>query len=913
MQKLKLLLATLVIACLCSVAFAQSVSEKFQQDAAENLFGATNGAYLAGATYTNDTTVTVGETKTFTFYITNYSNVASVTHCYINNSSYNIVKPYIDGFKTNNMSYTVISNSCVKVQGVITGVATTGSMGKSVSFDFKYTDNRGYTNNTTARATFYCNPGKPTDLTLDTDNITIEKAGYTANITVSSVTPADADKSAITWSSSNPGVAAVTGYTNGVALVSAYAQGYTYITAKCPNGKSKTALVHVLNGFVPPAPVPDPPAEGYRVKVGETKTWTFYRNAKVTPLTNAYTKQGPTYSSNLEGCITIAKADYAAPIYEMVDQNGYNVIYTITGVKPCLTAGTVRTTIEEVYQKTYGPGYVTAYETFDNVYVDYADPTSIKFDQESVEIEVGQEIDVTATQTPLYADPYVTFSSQTGRVAILAAENEAKATIIGSTVGVDVVTVTDRKGHFSQLRVNVKQGKVKPQSIAIENKNIKKTETGVTLDYKVLPEGASQNVVWYSYNPEVATVDLTTGVITPVSYGQAVIQATTAADADFPGYSVSEITTVSIVPEVGIYKEVTDGEDVRLDTQDNSLTVGDFITIYAKIIDTDPIVGTPKFTIETSDYSIARIVNHSYVTAKRLGAVTFTATCKTAPYIDAKTTASFQIKEVDDVEVVFDDVLPSTIYKGEKIVVSAHAQSATKGEELNPAVTWSSSDWSVASVIGGTITGKKAGTVTITATSKADPAKSASFILTVLPDIKTISIVSAADPSTPLSTVNLTVGESLALKTVDGDTGAVKSATMSSSDWSTARVIGTTVTAKKPGTVTITATAKEDASVTDTITVNVTNDPEKMAPFFNINPTSMSLGGTMPGIINVDTNIAGDVNWVISNPTMANIVSGKGYCLIMPYGVITGTCTVTGTITDKNGKVHTQVCNLTTY
>ena len=111
-------------------------------------------------------------------------------------------------------------------------------------------------------------------------------------------------------------------------------------------------------------------------------------------------------------------------------------------------------------------------------------------------------------------------------------------------------------------------------------------------------------------------------------------------------------------------------------------------------------------------------------------------------------------------------------------------------------VTWSSSNTSVATVSGGKVTAKKAGTVTITAKVGS---KAANCKVTVKAPLKSISLNKTSASVTAGKTVSLSVTYN-PTNTTDS-----KSVTWSSSNTSVATVSGGKVTAKKAGTATITA------------------------------------------------------------------------------------------------------------
>lgn len=132
---------------------------------------------------------------------------------------------------------------------------------------------------------------------------------------------------------------------------------------------------------------------------------------------------------------------------------------------------------------------------------------------------------------------------------------------------------------------------------------------------------------------------------------------------------------------------------------------------------------------------------------------------------------------------------------------------------VNRSVTWTSSNSSVASVSNGTVTAKKAGTATITARVGN---RTATCRVTVSVPLQSIKLNKTS--------ITLTVGQSerLTLTLNPSNASNVGSVTWTSSNNSIATVSNGTVTAKKAGTVTITAKVG-GKTVTCRVTVRAKN------------------------------------------------------------------------------------------
>lgn len=207
------------------------------------------------------------------------------------------------------------------------------------------------------------------------------------------------------------------------------------------------------------------------------------------------------------------------------------------------------------------------------------------------------------------------------------------------------------------------------------------------------------------------------------------------------------------------------------------------------------------------------------------------------------------------------------IMVGESTTLTATVEGSGNYSE---AVTWSSSDDSIATVNNGTVTGRKAGVATITVKTE-NSTVFASVDITVKEKETVITAVNISGASA------VTVGESITLKaTVEGEGDFSKEVTWSSSDSAIATVNGGTVTGISAGTVTITAkSANETIFAAVDITVK-----EKAAVVTAVNvsgATSVEVGKTIKLSVHVEgtNNPSTEVTWSSSNTDIA-VVTDKG-------------------------------------
>ena len=246
------------------------------------------------------------------------------------------------------------------------------------------------------------------------------------------------------------------------------------------------------------------------------------------------------------------------------------------------------------------------------------------------------------------------------------------------------------------------------------------------------------------------------------------------------------------------------------------------------------------------------------VTAKKVG--TATITVKTVDGSKTATCAVTVTAAPVAVTGVTLDKTSTSITVGETETLTATVSPA---DATNKAVTWSSSDASVASVADGVVTANKVGTATITATSAADSTKKASCTVTVT--AKPAQTITAADVTAAYGDSGKKVSAS-----TDGD-GAISYAVKSGSEDYIAVAADGTLTIKKAGTAYVTVTAAETenyaAAAKD---VKVTISPKSITPEVTVNVPSEGYtydgSDKTPGVTvkNGDTILVQDQDYTVS-------------------------------------------------
>ena len=299
------------------------------------------------------------------------------------------------------------------------------------------------------------------------------------------------------------------------------------------------------------------------------------------------------------------------------------------------------------------------------------------------------------------------------------------------------------------LPPNVVMEKGETQQLEIEYDTDDKAE-----QEKIAEAASKLTIEWTSSDEEVVTVDAT-GLITAVGAGEADVTAS-AKDVNISSTThVKVVITPTGVEAPETLELVTNGENSK--NLDAKMTPEDATEV--------------KLAYTSSDESVATVDENGLVTAVADGECTITtyvvadapATAETAAVVtdeekptegeNAEATADSEtVTMPDNLDAAF-GVVPEGLSATTKVTVTTKVESitldktegilnvgntvtitaaVTPEEATNPAVTWSSSDESVATVDEtGKVTAVATGNATITATSEDDSSVSANYELTV--------------------------------------------------------------------------------------------------------------------------------------------------------------------------------------
>ena len=387
-----------------------------------------------------------------------------------------------------------------------------------------------------------------------------------------------------------------------------------------------------------------------------------------------------------------------------------------------------------------------------------------------------------------------------------------------------------------------------------------------------------------------------------VKNGDTAVNAKVVTNADGASLLVFDTTagtTYTITKKASANVPVT-GVTV---TGANTATAGDTVTLTATVA---PANATDKsVTWSTSDAAVATVNANGVVTTKKAGKVTITATSNgdKTKFGSIEITVSAATVPVTSVTVA--GAAAMTVDGEQTLTATVAPANAT-----DKTVTWKSSDATVATVdANGKVVAKKAGEVTITATAGG---VSGTLKITVSDKAPTVIPVQSV---TVTGKQELVEGASTTLTATVAPADATdKTVTWKSSDESVATVDKDgVVTAKKAGTVTITATA---GGVSGTLHITVTAKPVETVPVTSVEVTveagtTVSVGKTLQATATVKPGNATNkkVTWKSSDESIAT-VDANGVITAKKAGKVVITATSTDG-TDKSGSVEITVVDET--
>src|SRR3989441_968895 len=493
---------------------------------------------------------------------------------------------------------------------------------------------------------------------------------------------------------------------------------------------------------------------------------------------------------------------------------------------------------------------------------------SVTVSPASASAQVGQAVQFSATTKDSAAGVL------TGRAVSWSSSNPSVASVSGSglvtamAAGSAMITATS-EGRSGTAAVTVTHVPVASVAVTPASATI---QVGQTQQLAATLKDASGNtlsgraVSWSSATPSVASVS-SNGLVTGLAAGSAVITATSEGQS---GTAAITVTTVPVAT-------------VAVTPASATIQVGQTQQLAATLTDAGGNTLSGRAVSWTSSTpSPASVSGSGLVTGLAAGSAVITATSE-----GQSGTAAIAVTSVP-VATVAVTPASATIQVGQAQQLAATLKDASGNTLSGRAVSWSSSNPSVASVSGsGVVTGLAAGSALITATSEGQSGTS-SITVTNVP-VASVAVTPASAGIQVGQTVQLTATP----KDGSGSPLSGRAVTWASSNASVATVSGSgLVTAVTAGSAIITATS-EGQNGTSSITV--TNVPVASVA---VTPASAGVPAGQAGQLPATPQEGGGrppsgraVTWASSNGLVA-AVSGSG--LVIAAGAGSASITAAG-------------------
>ena len=420
--------------------------------------------------------------------------------------------------------------------------------------------------------------------------------------------------------------------------------------------------------------------------------------------------------------------------------------------------------------------------------------TGITLNRSSISIYTGKAYTLKAKISPRTAtNKGVSWSSSNSKVASVSSSGVVTGVSKGTAV---IIAATVDGGFIAKCSVTVTK-KVDVTAVRLNKTNISLNKGGqYLLDATVSPSNASEKgIFWSSNNTKVAKVS-SSGLVTAVGNGAAVITARTR-DGGFTAKCTVNVRSL-----------VT---GVRVSPVECTLAKGQSRTLIANVFPEDAANRNVKWV--SSNSKVVSVNSKGVVTGLRSGTATITATT-----VDGGYSSSCDITVYIPVTGIRLSSTKATVAKGSTILLTSKVYPA---DASNNSVRWSSSDNSVVSVnSAGQVTGKKVGTAVVTV-STVQGNYSDNCIITVVQLAEKIEL--------DYSSLTLYAGKTKTLGAkIKPSTTTNQTIIWSSSDKSVAKVDSKgRITAVGGGTATIKATSG-DRKTAATCTVTVLQNPTQI-------------------------------------------------------------------------------------
>ena len=395
--------------------------------------------------------------------------------------------------------------------------------------------------------------------------------------------------------------------------------------------------------------------------------------------------------------------------------------------------------------------------------------------------------------------------------------------------------------------------------------------TAVNLSATCTPEDATSKKVTYT-STDNGVAKVAGNTLKAVQRGECEL---TVASAQNP--EVTESFHVLVIQPV---------KKIVIDAGDKNVAAG--ASKQLTVVFTPENASIRNVTWSSANPAIAEVDADGVVTGRKRGSVNIVATA--ADGSNAKASVYMNVTQ---------PVTSVSLNQNEYNVVAGRAVQAkatvSPSDASDKKLTWSSSDETIATVKGGQITGKRAGTCTVTVASAASPDVIAEATVNV------VQLVSRIECTTPKKEQSLKVGETVDLRwRVLPEDATDSSLTFKSLHPKIATVDANgVVTAVSRGTATIVATARDQGKKSGSVKISVIQPAtgvEMQKPLYYIQHGE---AGSIRALVQPRNANNQKIHWSSADEYVATVRS-NGTSTGSVYGVNNGYTTVTA-CTDDGG------------
>jgi len=242
---------------------------------------------------------------------------------------------------------------------------------------------------------------------------------------------------------------------------------------------------------------------------------------------------------------------------------------------------------------------------------DLVNATAVTISGAKAEIEIAEEMQLTAAVVPSTAVQTVNWSTSDAAISTVDATGKVVGVAAG-TVEIKAAAASNSKIFKSiNVTVNAPVVVIDPTSVELTGTKTEVTMgSNITLVATVLPEGASQEVTFASSDEAIATVS-SIGRVTGVAIGTVTITATVVANN-----TLTDTYEVTVIEEVIIPVD-TDPEEIVIQGEDQ-MQVDTSILLVASVL---PTGVNQNVTWSSSNAAIATVTAGGEVTALAEGTV----------------------------------------------------------------------------------------------------------------------------------------------------------------------------------------------------------------------------------------------------------------------------------------------------